>query len=158
MIMKGTRRSPAFSLVEVVIALGVFSTGVIVVIALITSGASRSRESMDSKIALGLSERIRSEVISYFGQDLPTFSSGEPLRLVSSRTGDDVRVEVNDGRDAYFLVELVPIGSGELIRDANRGTVGADVTVYWPYRPPGTVNVDVEAAKNSVRYQLMFLR
>jgi hypothetical protein len=156
--MKARSRLFAFSLVEVVIALGVFSTGVIVVIALITSGASRSRESMDSKIALGLSERIRSEVISYFGQDLPTFSSDEPLRLVSSRVGDDVRIEAGDGRDAYFLVELMPLGSDELLRDANRGTVGADVTVHWPYRPPGTVNIDVEAAKNSVRYQLMFLR
>lgn len=148
----------AFSLVEVVIALGIFATGVIVIIALISSSASRSRESMDSKVAYGMAERIRSEVISNAGTALPTLSSGTPLQLVGSRDGDDVRVDTNDGRDAYFLIEVAPATATELLRDPSRGTIGAEINVAWPYRPPGAATASNTTARNSVHYQLLIRR
>ena len=148
----------AFSLVEVVIALGIFATGVIVIIALISSSASRSRESMDSKVAYGMAERIRSEIISNAGAALPTLSSGTPLQLVGSRDGSDVRVDVNDGRDAYFLIEVSPATPTELVRDPARGTVGAEINVEWPFRPPGATAASSNGNRNSVRYHLLIRR
>jgi len=147
----------AFSLVEVIIALGIFLTGVIAVIALISASAGRSRESMDSIIAYGMAERIRSEIISHYGAALPNPSAGSPLRLVAARSGDDVRVEASDGREAYYVIEVIAPSAGELARDPARGTVGVEVTVRWPYRSPGAMAAN-PSPRNSAHYPLLILR
>lgn len=136
----------AFSLLEVVIAIGVAATGLVVVLALLPSLLQQQAEVRRAHVALGLPDAVTIELRRLAGPGLGNLAAraGEfertssPLRLLASADGTDLREAADDGRPAYFLIELhrFPPGS-PLSYDAGSSHLALQARVSWPHRPNG---------------------
>ena len=145
--MPSRRQACAFSLLEVVIAVAIFASGVAVLVALLPSTLQRSADSVDTLTALRLPDSIKAELQHIGGSDLmgnvgsrlapPGGSTDLKLRLVAARSGDDVRElgsETPTPRDRYFLVELYQFSSGQLAYNPSSAFLAINVRVSWPYQ------------------------
>jgi len=107
----------AFSLLEVVIAVGIFATAVVTLLALLPATLRESADSLDTQIALRLPGVVESELrhlVAAEGFDalaasVPVMnaSSEHGVLFVATGQGDDVRRLVageKPVRDQYFLI------------------------------------------------------
>lgn len=162
-------RKRAFSLIEVVIAVGIFAIGITVVLALLPSLVRQGTESGDRLVAQRLPDAVHAELqrLSLAGFDAlaaQTPVMGTPLdhglALVAARDG--VRLHSRDYRaplsgriadnDQYFLVECWRFPDGALRYDGAQSTLALTVRVSWPYRVPGAAAPTDPAS----RHDLMF--
>lgn len=146
----------AFSLVEVVISIGVLSAGVIVAFALIPALARDSAATADALSAQQLPDPLRVELtrlatvegFGSFGNRIaiitPELENG--LQLVASK--DALRVQLLEGSanaieisDQYFLLECWRFADAPLSFDPSKGYLALHVRVSWPFRtgPSGAV-------------------
>ena len=142
--------SPAFSLLEVVIAVGIFATAVVTLLALLPATLRESADSLDTQIALRLPGAIETELrrlVAAQGFDalaarIPVMNAtpdhGELLVAIgATHQGDDVRrlaAGESPVRDQYFLIELQRFGPGPLAYEAAGAVLALNVRVSWPYR------------------------
>ena len=138
---------PAFSLLEVVIAVGIFATAVVTLLALLPATLRESADSLDTQIALRLPGAIETELRRQVAtQGFDALAARIPIMnaspdhgelLVATHQGDDVRrlaAGENPVRDQYFLIELQRFGSGSLAYDPAGAVLALNVRVSWPYR------------------------
>jgi len=160
--------SPAFSLLEVVIAVGIFATAVVTLLALLPATLRESADSLDTQIALRLPGAIETELRRLVAaQGLDALAARVPVMnaspdrdelLVATHQGDDVRrlaVGERPVRDQYFLIELQRFGPGPLAYDPAGTVLALNVRVSWPYRrlTPGGLTPALPASE---RQQLNF--
>ena len=143
-----------FSLVEVVIAVGIFTASVGVVLSLLPSLLEQSGDSTDRLVAQRLSDAIRIELdrqalavgFDALAAAIPVMSApldnGWPMVV----TADGLRIEpagsggiAND--DRYFLVELWRFPQPPLNYDAASAVLPLYVRISWPHRIPGFATV-----------------
>ena len=137
----------AFSLLEVVIAVGIFATAVVTLLALLPATLRESADSLDTQIALRLPGAIETELRRQVAtQGFDALAARIPIMnaspdhgelLVATHQGDDVRrllVGESPVRDQYFLIELQRFGSGSLAYDPAGAVLALNVRVSWPYR------------------------
>lgn len=147
------RRTRAFSLIEVVIAVGVAATGLVVVLALLPGLLQQSAGARHTQVALGLPDAITTELrrmadggFSSFGARAAEFTAeSSPLQLVAAEDGTDLRdAGTSDGRPAFFLIELhrFPPGS-PLSYNASLPYLALQARISWPYRPTGATSSEV---------------
>lgn len=149
----------AFTLVEVIVALGVLAVFLPVMLALFGRLARSSGEAGDAGNAAGMAAGVQDEldrlqgVLGWEGlaTTLPPAGSAAPLRLVGTRDG--LRVRRGDGtaadadrppddatlpgialRDRFFLAELTQ--SPDLPYVAGAGFLAVNVRITWPHRVP----------------------
>lgn len=135
-----------FSLVEVVIALGVTSVVVIGVLALLPSLIGRSSAASDAERALGMADAITSE-IQRIGQQRGYGSLGSlpppnenrdvGLLLVAARDSAGVRELGSsnpDGGDEYFLIEIRAHSTAPFVYNPSAAYLVLSARVSWPYR------------------------
>lgn len=165
--MRHVISSKAFSLIEVVIAVGVFASGIVVLLALLPAMLQRSADSGDTLTALRLPDAIRSELLAIGGAnpvssiggriaDLGTLAD-DKLRLVATHDGADVRELGIDSRDKYFLIEVFRFTSGQLAFNAAAPVLAMQVRVSWPYQPLGAAAISPPEARSSVTFSLALL-
>lgn len=136
MILRRTVR--AFSLVEVIIAVGIFSVAIATVLALLPATTKQAASSRDTQTAARLPDAVKLEL-----QRLVPFAGYAAFagrNLVAARDGTNVRAEpaANDNVEQYFLVEAKPFPAGTpLAYNAANPILPLTVTVSWPYRPQG---------------------
>lgn len=142
-----------FSLVEVVVALGVFSGAILVVIGLSSPLQRRVSGALDAEIAGNLVKNVESEIrrIGYSNLMasplLPRLSAGasDPLFLYATADGNRVLLDIDAEkslstgnprgmaeRDRYFRIRVI----SEHSPDANAGWLSLRADVSWPYRIP----------------------
>ncbi|HEX2101440.1 MAG TPA: type II secretion system protein [Candidatus Synoicihabitans sp.] len=144
-----SRTTSAFTLVEVIVALGVMAVGVVGILALLGPATDASRELSDAAVAARLVERVRTELAA--ARDSRRVEPGGALmalrdefgagwRIVADQRGERVFSEVAaDGADGlaersrYFLIE-VDLHDGVLRFPADAAFVAWIVQVRWPYR------------------------
>jgi prepilin-type N-terminal cleavage/methylation domain-containing protein len=99
----GRRPSRAFSLIEVVVALGVFSVAIVVVVGLLKPTVSAVQNVVDSQAAGRLADSIQEKLATYGYTALtigdPT-TNNQPL-LITSSANMDTSVALNDPRLLY---------------------------------------------------------
>ncbi len=148
-----TRAGPrAFSLVEVVIAVGIFAVAIVSVLLVLPTLARRTAESGDAMVAQGLPDAIRSEMrrlaadgFDGFAASVPVMTSAatEGYRMVAARDGVRLSSLAEDNGEIaederYFAVELWRFGTPPLaFVNAQSGALAVHVRVSWPYRLPG---------------------
>lgn len=76
----------AFSLVEVTIALGIVTVGVVIMIGLLPTGLGLARESSDEAMAVNILSSLSTEIAASSGLTNQSLLSGIPLTVVNSGT------------------------------------------------------------------------
>lgn len=139
-----------FSLVEVVIAVGIFTASVVVALSLLPSLLEQSSDSTDRLVAQRLTDAMRIELdrqalaigFDSLATTIPVMSAplenGWPLVV----TADGLRIEPADSGgiandDRYFLVELWRFPQPPLSYDPASAVLPLYVRISWPYRLPG---------------------
>jgi len=148
----------AFSLIEVIIAVGVFAVAVVVILALLPSLSRAAADSADTLVAQSFSDSIQVEL----------------TRLATSGGFDALanRIAARDGRrlyspnylppsvagqlpeaERYFLMEIWRFSAPPLRFDPTAAVLPVYVRVSWPYWNPGATS----ATPSSVRSQHTFV-
>lgn len=167
--MHAQSRSRAFSLVEVIIAAGLFAVSVTTVIALLPTLARQGGEAADTLAAGRLPDALRVELTRLGATGFDALAarvpvlSGAPsdgLKLVANREASRLHSldyqrpaggQLPEG-EQYFLVECWRFPDEPLQFAANKAFLAAIVRISWPYRLPGA-DAPVPA---QVRHELQF--
>lgn len=152
----------AFSLLEVVIAIAIFTSGVVVVLALMGNMAGRSTEATESVTALNLPTLIETSLRDETNDNFEAIRTfvGNGDALVANHGGDQIKrwsAGANDTEDAYFLIELTPLDSPEFA-EVQSVMVPIAVNVSWPYKPLGASNPTSGEDRSSVSFNLAISR
>lgn len=137
----------AFSLTEVLIALGVVTSGLVVVLVLMPALLGQQREQEDTLVALRLPDAVRQELLRQAAGDFVRLADrlgefaerdGSGLRLVAKRDGTDLRplsAAEPEGRGQYFLIDLHRFpGDSPLAADPSAPWLAVQARVSWPFR------------------------
>jgi type II secretory pathway pseudopilin PulG len=144
-----------FSLVEVIMAVGIFAGSIAVVLALLPSMVRQSADSADRLVAQRMCDAVRLELerqaaasgFDALANAVPVMSA--PLEngraLVATASG--LRVEPATGAgsggistdEQHFLVEVWRFPQAPLSYDPNSAVLSLYVRVSWPYRIRGYV-------------------
>jgi len=158
--MLAAGRARGFSLVEVVLAIGVLAIAVAGVLALLPPLTREVADTSDAMTAQRLPEAVHVELerlaaggsLAGLASRLTVAGNASTLRLVAARDG--THVQPMDTADLppekqYFLIELWRFPPGPLAYELATGAVlPAWARVSWPYRRPGGADgiADVETA------------
>jgi type II secretory pathway pseudopilin PulG len=153
--MDSDLRVRAFSLIEVVIALGVAAAGLLVVLGILPGLIRQQAEARQAQIALALPDAIAIELRRHARGDPALLSSNaaefsaesSSLHLVAASDGSDVRVLMGNEdsrREQYFLIEIHRFPPGSVLAAASNASFAAlQARVSWPYRPAGPSGTEV---------------
>jgi hypothetical protein len=147
---------PGFSLVEVILAVGIFALSVPTTLALLTALGRQSTMGTEALVAQRLPDPIRLELARLARTDfeslaamvpLMTAPPGPGLALVASRDG--TRLHSRDYlppglalamADQYFLIECWRFEEEPLRFGSQKAFLALAVRVSWPYHlPDGTI-------------------
>lgn len=149
--MKRARRPSGFSLVEVIIAVGLFAGAIVVVLALLPLLARQASEAAELRVAQQLPDAVRVELqrmvasqgFDAFAAAVPPIGTplGAGLVLVGSRDGLRVRlasvVPGDEVEASYYAVDVFRFAQPPLAYDPAAFVLPLQVRVTWPYRVPG---------------------
>jgi hypothetical protein len=169
-----------FSLVEVVVAIGLSALAMIACLGMIAATARSGSEIGDAQVVGRLAgsiqdelERLQTELgLDGLAAAVPAAGSPAPLQLVATRDGsralcaggpmgaadrplDDPALPGIARRDRYFLIELTQ--SPDLPAVPESGFVAVNALVTWPYclpggkATPGATAADADAARELPR-------
>lgn len=150
-------RCRAFTLLEVVIAVGVFAVGVVGILALLPALGREIGSSADERVAQGLPDALRIELrrmADRGGFDAlaarvpvmtPSLSDGLPL--VAPRSGEVVQSagylppaeNPLPEAEQYYLLEVWRFANAPLAYAPERPVLPLHVRVSWPHRSPGRI-------------------
>jgi len=149
-----TKRA-GFSLIEVVLAAGIFAVAVTVMLALLPALTRQSAESADALVAQGLPDSLRVELRRLAANDFNGLANtipvmGTPLEngllFVASRDGSRLHSAsylspATSGlipqEQRYFAIEVWRFNQGSLQFDGTGSVLAVHVRVSWPYHNPG---------------------
>jgi type II secretory pathway pseudopilin PulG len=155
----GLTSACAFSLIEVVVAIGILAVTLIAVLGLLASSTRPVGEIADGHVAARLGENIQDELerlkaglgLDGLATIVPAGGSAAPLQIVATRDGrrvlradgadpaagqalnDPVRPGIAN-RDRYYLAEVTQ--QLDLPYAPGAGFLAVSVRVTWPYRLP----------------------
>lgn len=155
----------AFSLVEVIIAVGLFATSVTVMIALLPSLARQSAESSALLAAQRLPDALKVELTRLARTNFDALAGQVPVMSAPLTGGlgfvadrDAARLQSRDylppatgqlaESEQHFLVECWRFPDEPLRFDNQKGFLALVVRVSWPYRLPGTSAPTAESARS----------
>lgn len=175
-LLRHRRRATAFSLVEVVIATGIFAVAVTVILALLPALVRQAGNSTDTLAALRLPDAIALELqrVAATGGFDALAAQARPmtaplpttLLLVASRT--DGRVQLLDylppsadqlpADEQYLLIEVWQFTQPSLAFDSTAAGLALHVRVSWPYRLPGSAAITPAVQREQVAFNLSLNR
>lgn len=165
--MQRMTNTRAFSLIEVVISVGIFAIAVTTILALLPSLARQTSASADLLTAQRLPEALRVELQRLATRDgFGALATAVPIVDVSSNNGfgfvaarEGLRVATlaeSDGvmvdDEQYFFLEVWRFAGEPLAYASNAAVLPVLVRVSWPYRVPGSL----DATSFSARAQFSF--
>lgn len=161
----------SFSLIEVVIAVGVFAMAVVVVLSLLPSLSRQAADSADSLVAQSLADGVRVELsrlavsggFDELANRLPVMSAPltDGLPLLAARDArrlysadylpPPVTAQLSQA-EHYFLVEVWRFNQPPLRFDPTSAVLAAYVRVGWPYMNPGAATATPLAARSQLTF------
>jgi hypothetical protein len=169
-------RHRAFTLLEVVIATGVFAIGVVGIIALLPALGREMAMAEEQQAAHGLPDAIRLELrrlaerggFDALAARIPLENSplADGLALHAPRSGVFVQsaeyLPPDAGRlpdeERHFLIEAWRFGSAPLAFVTGGAALPLHVRVSWPYRIAGSPNPVAAGERRSVSFNLAVAR
>ena len=167
----------AFSLVEVIIAVGIFAAAVAVILALLPALTRQAAGSADTLAALRLPDALRTELQrvattggfdALAGQTRPmTAPLPDTLTLVASRAATRVQTldylpppaaELLGVDEQYFLLEVWSFNQAPLAFDASGSVLALHIRVSWPYHIPGSSTATPSTGREQATFNLALNR
>ena len=140
-------RRDGFSLVEVVVAVGVFVAGVVGAIALLSSTTNSASATLDANGAVRIAESASALLGESDWEDvLGYLSENSPSPIYATKGGDRIGLYDTVGLgDAYYQIELHRlIDISPDANDATAGYLAFELRVNWPVRQGGAETVPME--------------
>jgi len=172
--MKLFRANPGFTLLEVIIAVGLFVSAVSVIIALIAGLTRQGTDSNDALAAQRLPEPLKVELarLALTGLDgladrVPVMAMPLAGGLAFAASRDSVRVDsleflaVADpipADEQYYLVECWKFPTEPLRFDGQKAFLALYVRVSWPFRLPGAGAATAPADRSQFTFTLSLNR
>lgn len=167
--------SRGFTLLEVIIAVGLFATSVVVVISLLPGLTRQSTITTDTLAALRLPDALHVELVRLATPDYDTLAAQIPLMNPSSEAGfalvatrDAARLHSQDylpptstvipDDEQYFLVECWRFADEPLRYTGRNDCLTLAVQVTWPYRLPGAPSPVPEAARTHIMFTVALIQ
>jgi len=165
----------AFSLVEVIIAVGLFAASVTAVIALLPAVTRQGAVTTDTLAAQRLPEALKVELsrLAAMGFDslagqVPVMSQPMGAGLAFVATRDAAQLHARDylppvtglipEPEQYFLIECGRFPDEPLRYDAQKHSLALAVRVSWPYRLPGSTVPTDETVRTQVAFTVSLTR
>jgi hypothetical protein len=173
---KLTASLSAFSLVEVIIAVGLFAASVTAVIALLPALTRHGAVTPDTLAAQRLPDALKLELsrlaasggFDALAGQAPLMGSPPGTGLVLVVTRDAARLHARDylppatglmpDGHQYFLVECWRFPDEPLRYDATKHSLALAVRVSWPYRLPGSTAPTAAEARTRVMFTVSLTR
>lgn len=144
-----TSNKGGFSLIEVVLAVGIFATVIVSVIGLLGPTVQSVREVIDSTVAARLADGVDAELRRVGFAGVVTATAGNAIiPLVATVDGSRIVREADAGNaptatppgipidDRYYLVEVRRAVSPTY--NAGDASIVLTIRVSWPYQQPGS--------------------
>lgn len=153
-------RSPlgqGFTLVEVIVAVGIFALAVAALLALLPAIGQQTAAAREAEVAARLPDGVRLQLQRLVPRG--SYAAFVATALVAERDGTNVRPAPTepDGLEQYYLIEVTPFPA-----DAPLGYNPANpllplrVSISWPYRPPSAPGTVALATKLEDRERFAF--
>ena len=174
--MRPSGKQPGFSLIEVIIAVGIFAASVTVILALLPGLTRQAADATDTLTAQRLPDAVQLELerLSASGgfdglrTTVPALNTSvaDGLAMVASRDGarlhsmaylPPVSTAVIPQGEQYFAIELWQFTSGQLAHDSNT-VLPVLVRVSWPYWSPGTAVATPLANRQQLTFTIALKR
>ncbi len=174
--MPAPDKRPGFSLIEVVVAVGIFATAVAVILALLPALARQAGDSADTLTAQRLPDGLRVELQRLAAGNFDGLASAVPvmaapldngLELVANRTGSVLHsakylppnpsLRIAPG-DQYFLIEVWRFVRPPLSYDSAAAVLPLYVRVSWPYRNPCGTAASALADRSQLTFTIALAR
>ena len=171
------RRRGAFSLIEVIIAVGVFSVAVVVILAMLPTMSRSTADSADGLVAQSLADSARVELtrlvdgggFDALANRLPEMAAPlvDGLSLVAPRDGRRLyspdylpppAVGQLPQAEHYFLVEVWRFNQPPLRFDPAAAVLAVYVRVSWPYMNPGAASATPLSARSQFTFSVSLNR
>lgn len=152
--MKPVDRSCAFSLIEVIIAVGLFAGSITVILGLLSTLSRQAADSADVLAAQRLPEAVKLELSRLASGSFDGLAAQIPpmlapldggLALVAAREATQAQslnvlppATLIPVGEQYFLVECWRFSTEALAFNNSKAFLALHVRVSWPYRIPGT--------------------
>lgn len=173
--MRNLRQSRGFSLIEVIIAAGIFAGTMATVIALMAVLSRQSGETADTLVAARLPDAVKVELdrlaaagMGALAAQVPELNPplGDGLALVASRDAAQVHALAYlpsvAGRIAadeqYYLIECWKFHSEPLRYEPTSAFLALHVRISWPYRAPGLSTPVALAERNQLSFAVSLNR
>jgi hypothetical protein len=165
----------AFSLVEVIIAVGLFAASVTAVIALLPAVTRQGAITTDTLAAQRLPDALKVELFRLASSGFDALAGQVPVMtqplgagLAFVATRDGARLHSRDyllpttGRigeaEQYFLVECGRFPDEPLRYEPQKHSLALAVRVSWPYRVPGSTVPTDESSRTQVAFTVSLTR
>lgn len=152
--MKAAARFRAFSLIEVIIAVGLFAASIAVIIGLLGTLSRQAADSADVLAAQRLPEAVKVELTRLAAGGFDSLAAQVPvmaapldggLALVAPREATQAQslnvlppATLISAGEQYFLVECWKFPAEPLAFTGSKAFLALHVRVSWPYRVPGS--------------------
>jgi hypothetical protein len=172
--MKPFRQAEGFTLLEVIIAVGLFVSAVTVMIGLIAGLSRQAADSDDVLTAQRLPAPLKVELVRLASTGLESLADRVPvmasplsggLALASARDASRVdsleylpAADLIPADGQYYLVECWKFPSEPLRFDGQKAFLALYVRVSWPYRVPGAAAPTALADRSHVTFALSLNR
>ncbi len=167
----------AFSLVEVVIAVGIFATATAVILALLAPLTRQAAASADTLTALRLPDAIRREMervavrggLDALAHQTRPMAASLPATLTLVAAREATRIQSLSYlpppaadrivlEDQFFMIEAWTFSMAPLAFDPGGAVLALHVRVSWPYFTPGTTTATPPAEREQVTFTLSLNR
>lgn len=171
------RRFSGFSLLEVIIAIGIFAVGVSAILGLLPALSRQAGRSADTLNAMHLGDALRIELqrMAAAGGFDALAAETKPLtaplsdtcQLVAMREGlrlhalnfqPPPEAEQFEESGRYFLIEVWRFNETMLAYESGDAALALHVRVSWPFRIPGATAPVPAAERESITFNLALHR
>lgn len=177
LVLVRQRRARGFSLLEVVIAVGVFALSIVVILGMLPALTRSAAEADEALVAQSFPDPVRIELARLAASGgfdalagrLPVMAAplADGLSLVAARDGRGVQTSdylppAAAGQlpeaDRYFLIEVWRFDLPPLRYDPAGAVLPVYVRVSWPYRLPGVADPTPLAVRSQFTFTVSLNR
>lgn len=173
--MRSPRQRAAFSLVEVVVAVGIFAVSIAVIIGLLPNLTRQTSDAAEARVAQSMPDLLTAEIQRVAGSSLDSFGNVVPVMntpladgyvFVANREGSRLHsfasppptAQALPVSEQFYRIEAWRFPSAPLAFSSTSAVLALYVRVSWPYYNPGSTTPTPLGARSQFTFTLALNR